>query len=159
MKSELKGLARSFLYAYQGVRHCVLRERNFRIHLAAACYALFLAFRLGLDGLELAVLILTISLVLVMELLNTAVEALVNQFSPEYHPWAKVAKDTAAGAVLVCAAVSVAVGFCLLWRPDALLDLALRVLASPGAFLLLALSAAAAAWFVFGVGARGKEHD
>lgn len=103
-------LSRSFGFAVAGVLHAVATERNMKIHLAAAAAALTLAWRLDVGGPELAVLVLTIAGVLAAELVNTAVEALVDLVSPQYHPLAKAAKDVAAGAVLVMALASLAVG-------------------------------------------------
>ena len=68
----------------------------------------------GLRGTELAILLLTIGFVLVLEALNTALEALVDLASPEYHPLAKIAKDVAAAAVLIAAITAVLVGLVLL---------------------------------------------
>lgn len=157
MSCKLKSLADSFRFAMQGVWHCIRRERNFRIHMVAAAYVVALAVWLGLDRLPFAVLFLTISNVLVMEMLNTAIEALVDLTSPEVHPLARIAKDVAAGAVLVSAAVSVVVGVSLLWRPDQLLYLAGELLASPVSYLLLAGSVCAALWFIFCIGGKKKD--
>ena len=150
MRGKLDSLAQSFRFAGSGIWHCICKERNFRIHMTVAAYVLWLAACLGLEGIALAVLFLTISNVFAMEMLNTAVEALVDLISPQRHPLAKIAKDVAAGAVLVSAIVSVAVGISLLWKPDHLLSLAEEILTSPVQFLLLALSAGFAGWFVFG---------
>jgi Diacylglycerol kinase len=84
-----------------------------RIHAAAAFLAMVAGFRLGLSGGELAVLALTIAAVLVAEMFNTAVEALVDIVSPGFHPLAKVAKDVAAGGVLVTALASLVVAYVL----------------------------------------------
>jgi diacylglycerol kinase len=106
-------LLRSFRYAASGVAYCFRTQRNLRIHAAAAVLALAAGFRLGLPGAELAVLALTIAAVLVSEMFNTAVEALVDIVSPGYHPLAKVAKDVAAGGVLVTALMSLVVAYVL----------------------------------------------
>ena len=95
-------------------------------------------------------LFLTIGGVLALELVNTAAEALVDLVSPQRRPLAKIAKDTAAGAVLVFAASAAGVGAVLLWQPRALMTLLLDTLASPARFLALAASALVAGWFVFG---------
>ena len=85
-----------------------------RVHLAVAAAILVAAFLVGVAPLELAVLLVTITLVLMAELFNTAAEAIVDLASPEYHPLAKVAKDVAAGAVLVSAGGAVLVGLAIL---------------------------------------------
>ncbi len=107
------GLLRSFGYAFQGVAACLLRERNFRIHTLAGALAIAMGAYCQLSGTQWAVLLLAIALVLCCEAVNTAVEAAVDLVSPGEHPLAKLAKDCAAGAVLLAAAGSVGVGFCL----------------------------------------------
>lgn len=151
MKKKLRGFLSSFRWAGHGVLFCIRNERNFRIHLIAAFYIVLLASLLKLDGMHIAVLSLTIGNVLVMELLNTAVEALVDLVSPNKHPLAKVAKDAAAGAVLISAIVSVAVGVSLLWQPEKLRILFSILLASPILLILLAASAVFSLWFIFGL--------
>ncbi len=84
-----------------------------RLHLCAAVVVLAAAVLVGVAPLGLAVLLVTITLVLTAELLNTAAEAIVDLVSPEYHPRAKVAKDVAAGAVLVSAGGAVLVGLAI----------------------------------------------
>lgn len=151
MKKKLRGFLSSFRWAGHGVLFCIRNERNFRIHLIAAFYVVLLASLLELDGMHIAVLSLTIGNVLVMELLNTAVEALVDLVSPNKHPLAKVAKDAAAGAVLISAIISVAVGVSLLWQPEKLRILFSILLASPILLILLAASAVFSLWFIFGL--------
>lgn len=106
-------LLRSFRYAASGVAYCFRTQRNLRVHAVAAVLAVAFGARLGLPPSELAVLALTIAAVLVAEMFNTAVEALVDLVTPDYHPLAKVAKDVAAGGVLVTAIVSLVVGYIL----------------------------------------------
>ena len=92
-------------------------QRNFRFHLAAALLVLLVASWLKVTLNAWAVLILTISNVLVVELINTAIEVMVDMVSPEYHPLAKNVKDLAAGAVLLVAMASVVVGLVILGPP------------------------------------------
>jgi diacylglycerol kinase len=111
---------RSFGFAFAGLGHAWRTQRHLRIHVGIGLLALVFAAVLGLSPAEWAVLLLTIAAVLVLELVNTVIEAVVDLASPGYHPLAKVAKDVAAGAVLVAAIGSVAVGAVLflprLWR-------------------------------------------
>jgi diacylglycerol kinase len=102
-----------FQYAWQGVVYGIKSQRNMRIHIVAAIGACGLGWRLSLSTTEMAVLLLTIGLVVVAELLNTAVEQVVNLTCPHYHPLAKAAKDTAAGAVLAASIIALAVGYYL----------------------------------------------
>ncbi len=105
---------RAFQYAIAGIVYCFRKERNLKIHAVAAIAALCLAWRLELSKLELAVILLCIAGVIAAEILNTAIEALVDKVSPEFHPLAKAAKDAAAGAVLINALAALIVG-CLLF--------------------------------------------
>ena len=109
-----KRFRNSLRYAWSGVSHAVRSQRHLRVHLAVAAAILVAAFLVGVAPLELAVLLVTITLVLTAELFNTAAEAIVDLASPEYHPLAKVAKDVAAGAVLVSAGGAVLVGLAIL---------------------------------------------
>ncbi|QJC52549.1 diacylglycerol kinase family protein [Paenibacillus albicereus] len=104
--------------ACAGIAAAIRSERNMRIHLAAGAAACALAAWLGIGPLQWAALTLAISLVLAAELMNTAVERAVDLASGgKLHPLAKVAKDAAAGAVLVCAAASAVIGLLVLGPP------------------------------------------
>ena len=107
---------RSFQYAWQGLVYCLKTQRNMRFHLLAAVIAVSLGYLLGLSALEMVVLLLTIGLVVVAEMLNTAVEKIVDLICPQVHPLAKAAKDTAAGAVLAAAIIALAVAYFLFIR-------------------------------------------
>jgi len=109
----MRSLLRSFRFAASGVAYCFRTQRNLKLHVAAAMLAMVAGWRFGLSAAELGVLVLTIAAVLVAEMFNTAVEALVDLVSPQYHPRAKVAKDVAAGGVLVTAMVSLVVAYLL----------------------------------------------
>jgi undecaprenol kinase/diacylglycerol kinase (ATP) len=99
------------------VGHVLRTQRNARVELAVALAVLLLAWWLGLPARDWAVLLLTIGGVLAAEMVNTVIEALVDLVSPEYHERARIAKDAAAGAVLMLALASVLVGLCLLGPP------------------------------------------
>jgi diacylglycerol kinase (ATP) len=100
----------SFRYALHGVLLSFKTQRHLRIHFTLAVAALLAGFLWGLSRLELLVLIGAIALVILSELFNTALEAVVDLVTPDYHPLAKVAKDVAAGAVLVAAVNAALVG-------------------------------------------------
>jgi diacylglycerol kinase len=108
--------AGSFGYALSGLRVLVATQPNVRVHLALGTVAIVLGLLLGLSTAEWALLAVTIGLVLALEAVNTALEALVDLASPERHPLAGTAKDVGAGAVLVAALASVVVG-ALLFLP------------------------------------------
>lgn len=106
----------SFKYAWQGVKYAFKTQRNFRIHTLMTSIALSLGFYLHVSTIEMAIISLTCATVLVLELLNTAIESVVDlTVKQNYHELAKIAKDCAAGAVLISALASVFVaGFILL---------------------------------------------
>jgi diacylglycerol kinase (ATP) len=108
----------SFKYAWQGVAYAFRTQRNFRIHVVVGSFAVSLAIALSLAPVELAVIILTCGIVLTMELINTALESVVDlTVEQTYHELAKIAKDCAAAAVLISALISVSVAACLLLPP------------------------------------------
>jgi len=96
-------LARSFCYAFHGVYQSITTSANMQIHLLAVVLVVSLGWGVGLDRVEWALLSLTIFLVLTAETINSAVERTVDLACPERHPVAKMAKDLAAGAVLLAA--------------------------------------------------------
>lgn len=108
----------SFQYAWQGMTYAFRTQRNFRIHVMVGLVAISLALSLGLSTVEIAVIILTGGAVMTMELLNTALESVVDlTVQQTYHELAKIAKDCAAAAVLMSSIIAVAVAFCLLLPP------------------------------------------
>lgn len=101
---------KSFKYAFNGAKTAFHREPNLRIHLFFAIFALIFGFLLEISPTEWVLLLFTIFFVIMLELINTVLEALVNVVSPNFHPEAKVAKDVSASAVLFAAIISVIVG-------------------------------------------------
>jgi diacylglycerol kinase (ATP) len=104
----------SFNYAFEGVIHALRTQRNMRIHFAIAAAVLVLAFVYDVTRLELIALMISIAFVLIAEMVNTAVEATIDLSTPSFDPLAKVAKDMAAGAVLIASVNAVAVGYLVL---------------------------------------------
>nr|WP_283809152.1 diacylglycerol kinase [Tumebacillus amylolyticus] len=102
---------KSFSYAIEGMMHTLNTQRNMRIHFVVAFFAMLLALFLDLSKLELILLFFSIVLVVAAELFNTAIEAVVDLVTHDYHPLAKIAKDVAAAAVLLTAVHAVIVGF------------------------------------------------
>ncbi|MBD2666526.1 diacylglycerol kinase [Richelia sinica FACHB-800] len=108
----------SFKYAWAGITYGFKTQRNFRIHVAVCAIVISLSLFLRLPSVEVAVIALTSGLVLTLELLNTALESIVDlTVKQTYHELAKIAKDCAAGAVLISALVAVLVGGTLLLPP------------------------------------------
>ena len=101
----------SFNYAIEGVIHVLRTQRNMRIHFAVAVVVLAVAVAVGVSRLELIALLLAITFVLVAEMINTAVEGTIDAATTSFDPMAKLAKDIAAGAVLIASVNAVAVGY------------------------------------------------
>lgn len=108
---------RSFQFAFAGVGFLFRTQRNARIEAAIGVAACAVGAWVHLARVEWAVLVFTIALVLILEGLNTAVECAIDLASPELHPLAKIAKDLAAGMVLIASIASVAVGLLILGPP------------------------------------------
>lgn len=106
-------IPRSFGYAWAGVKTAFLKEPNFRVHVIVGLIVIGAGFMVGLTNLEWIILVLTIVIVIVLELLNTAAEAIVNLVSPQMQESARIAKDTSAAAVFLAAIGAVIVGLLL----------------------------------------------
>lgn len=101
----------SFNYAIEGVVHVLRTQRNMRIHFALAVAVLAIAIAVGVSKLELIALLIAITFVLVAEMINTAVEGVIDVSTTAFDPMAKLAKDIAAGAVLIASVNAVAIGY------------------------------------------------
>ena len=142
---QCRKLLKSFGYAFRGIVFCLKNERNFRIHLSVGLDVLLYSLLCELTNIEFALLFLTIGLVLAAEGLNTAIEKTVDLASPEIHPLAKIAKDTAAGSVLLLALAAIAVGVALFY-PFAELK---TIFTSPILLLLALVLAVGELFFIF----------
>ncbi|HOC91320.1 MAG TPA: diacylglycerol kinase family protein [bacterium] len=100
-KNMLLKVLASFRYAFSGLFHVLLTQRNMRFHFCMAVWVMCFAIVLDLTGFQKAYLFMVITFVFSMEVINTCIEALVDLLSPGYNASAKLAKDTAAAAVLV----------------------------------------------------------
>ena len=96
-------LYKSFGYAFQGIFTCIRKERNMKIHCMVAALVVIAGLILGISVTEWCICLGLFGMVMALELVNTAVEAVVDLVTEERHPLAKIAKDTAAGAVLIAA--------------------------------------------------------
>ena len=127
---EARPLVQSFNFAFEGVIHTLATQRNMRIHFLAAAAAMFASLALGVTGLEFALIIFASTFVIAVEMLNTAVEAAIDVATTTFSPIAKVAKDVAAGAVLIATFNALAVGYIVfapkLGDPSSRLLLAVR---------------------------------
>ncbi len=104
-------LLESFNFAFEGIIHVLRTQRNMRIHFLVSVAVLAAAVVMGVDRLELIALLLAISFVLISEMVNTAIEGAVDVSTTSFDPNAKLAKDIAAGAVLIATVNAVAVGY------------------------------------------------
>jgi diacylglycerol kinase (ATP) len=105
------GIFESFNYAFEGIIHVLRTQRNLRIHFAIAVAVIVFALIVNVTKLELIALLISITFVLISEMLNSAVEAAIDIATTSFDPMAKLAKDVAAGAVLIASANAIAVGY------------------------------------------------
>lgn len=110
-----RNLLESFNRAIDGLVYCFRTQRNMRIHCLGTILVLGLSLGLNLTKTEFLFVLWAIVFVLVTETINTALEAAIDLFSPRYHPLAAVAKDVAAGAVLLAAVNALAIGYFVLY--------------------------------------------
>jgi len=101
----------SFNYAFEGIIHVLRTQRNLRIHFLIAIAVIAAAAALGVERMELIVLLLAIAFVLVAEMVNSAIEGAIDVSTTSFDPNAKLAKDIAAGAVLISTITALAVGY------------------------------------------------
>lgn len=113
--SEWKRFFRSFIFAWSGIIQTFKTERNFQIHVSISFIMLIVGMLLGFTTFEWVLLLFLLGGMLSLELINTALEHVVDLITPDYHPHAKAAKDAAAGAVLVYAFLSVIIGVIIIW--------------------------------------------
>ena len=110
-KQEYKKIINSFKYAIEGIISSFKTERNMKIHVLAMIVVIALGLFFKLNKVEWCFIIIAIASVISAELFNTAIETVVDMVSPERNPKAKLAKDIAAGAVLVVAIGAAIIGF------------------------------------------------
>jgi diacylglycerol kinase (ATP) len=112
MSSRLApGILDSFNNAFEGIIHTLRTQRNMRIHLAVAFIVIVTALIVNVTKLELIALLISITFVLIAEMINTAVEAAIDIATTSFDPMAKLAKDIAAGSVLIASVNAIAVGY------------------------------------------------
>ncbi|HZC04938.1 MAG TPA: diacylglycerol kinase family protein [Ktedonobacterales bacterium] len=109
-RGELIAFFNSFIYAWHGLTYAVRTQRNARVHMALAMVAILLGLLLHISSVEWAMVFIAITLVFIAEMFNTVAEACVDLVTREYNPLARIAKDVAAGAVLLNAMLSVLIG-------------------------------------------------
>ncbi len=148
-KKDIISLVKSFRYGFNGLIFCINNERNMRIHLSVASLVMLFCIFFKPTTTEWAILIITFSIVIVSEMLNTAIEAAVNLGSPSYNPLARIAKDVAAAAVLVAAFMAVIVGIIIFGNPDRLIPPIIEIISSPYWAPMFIVVISAAVLFIF----------
>jgi diacylglycerol kinase len=113
-KSEWEKFIASFRYAFHGLWYAIRTQRNMRVHSAVTLLVLLVSILLRISTLEFAMIFIAITGVFIAEMFNTVIELCVDLASSEYHPLAKIAKDVAAGAVLLSAILSIIIGLFVL---------------------------------------------
>ena len=106
-----RSLLDSFNYAFEGVIYAFKTQRNIRLHFLTTGVVLILSLLLQITKVEILILFISITFVIIAEMINTALEATVDLITKEYHPIAAIAKNVAAGAVLVASTLAVIVGY------------------------------------------------
>ena len=156
----MKELLKSFGYAFQGVLTALTKERNMRIHIVCMIYMFFFLFAFDffeITRTQLAILFVACGLVIGAEVINTSIEAVVDLHGKEHTELGKIAKDCAAGAVLVFTIFSVLAGVAIMWQPDAFEQLFQYFIDNLWALGLFILSIILDTIFIFfGFGKKGK---
>ncbi len=115
MPMSRRKLLNSFNYAAAGIVYSIQSQRNMKIHMTAALLVLGLSVYLRISSREFLIIFFAITLVIMAELFNTAIEAVVDLYVQEYHPLARTAKNVAAGAVLLAALNSIVVAYIIIF--------------------------------------------
>lgn len=136
MKS--RNLLESFNYAFEGIIHALKTQRNMRLHFTATTLVLLASLLFQLTKVEIIILFFTIAFVIVAEMVNTAIEVVVDLITLEHHPMAAIAKNVAAGAVLIASVMAVVVGYLIFYpKIDPLIPIVIVTLQKTPAHLSL----------------------
>lgn len=148
MRNNIKALLKAFFYAFSGIFTAIKTQRNFRIHTVAAIYVFSASLFYNFSNLDYAVLILICVLILSLELINTALENVVDICSPKYNKLAKAAKDCVAGAVLISAIGAIFIGICFFGNMDVIKSIFFYYGNHIPAFIFLLISIVIAVIFI-----------
>ncbi|KXG78508.1 Undecaprenol kinase [Fervidicola ferrireducens] len=118
-------LFESFIYAISGVIYSLKTQRNMRIHFLAALLVMIFSKYLNLEEMEMVAVVFATALVIIAEMINTAVETAVDMITEKFHPLARIAKNVAAGAVLVAVLNAIIIGYVIFF--DELYNLLLGI--------------------------------
>ena len=117
-----RGITDSFNYAIEGLKHTLKTQRNMRIHFIIGASVIVLGLVMELPTVEFILLLSAVTLVIVAEMFNTALELAVDMFTKEFHHMAKMAKDIAAGCVLITAVYAMIVGYMIFIKRLIIID-------------------------------------
>ncbi len=148
----MKALIKSFGYAFRGVFTALKNERNLRIHTVCMIYMYFFLFAFDffeITRTELAIIFISNSLVVGAELINTSIESAVNLYGDKHTEYGKIAKDCAAGAVLVFTIFAVLCGIAIMYQPQAFQKLFAYFLDNPISIVLFIISVIIFSIFIF----------
>lgn len=146
---NVKSIARSFRNAFKGVLFCIKNERNMRIHLTTSVYVLAFSPFYHFDSGRYIMLLIVIGMVLFAETVNTSIEAVINLHTQWYDNLARIAKDVAAGAVLICTFFATAVGCILFFKPAIIMYIVHFLFVYPIWGCLFLISMPVTALFIF----------
>lgn len=113
---RVRKLIESFNFAFEGIIYALKTQRNMRIHFSVSIIVLIMSLFFDLSRTEILILFLTISVVIIAEMINTSIEATIDLITDRYHLFAKIAKNVAAGAVLIAAINSILVAYLIFFH-------------------------------------------
>ena len=148
----MKSLIKSFGYAFEGIFTAITKERNMRIHIVCMIYMFFFLFAFDffeITRTQVAILFVACGLVIGAELINTAIEAIIDSQGEEHTKHGKIAKDCAAGAVLIFTIFSVLCGVAIMYQLKAFELLFAYFIENPIAIVLFAISVIIFTIFIF----------
>ncbi|MBQ6998161.1 MAG: diacylglycerol kinase family protein [Clostridia bacterium] len=144
-------ILKSFLYALQGLKYCIITQRNFRFHIVAAVSVLIASLFYNFSKAEMMWLWFAILFVLICEMINTAIESAIDMHGGEYNINAKISKDVAAGAVMLSAIMAFVIAITLFWDIDVIVSVIYFFVERPYMWIILAIYVAVAVCFVTGL--------
>lgn len=147
--NKLIRVLQAFKCAVRGIVYAIKNERNMRFHTVAAAYVFLLSYFCRVSMSQFLILVLVVSLVMMAEMINTAIENIIDLCSKEYNTTAKIAKDIAAGGVLMISLAAAVIGIAIFFRKEAYINLWASFCAFPFVFVLIFLSIFPCYFYVF----------
>lgn len=148
-QQQIIGFIKSFKFAKRGIIFCLKNERNMRVHTVVAILIIAFSFIYGLTSVEYAILFITVCFTISAEMLNTAIEALVDLQTSAYADLARIAKDVAAGAVFISAISAIASGLALFLHFPKLINVIILIATTPYYIISFVVAIAFGILFIF----------